>query len=138
MGMLGMRTKSKKERRAELDREDYQQIANQAGNTKQTGAQIQKQDKVYGISKEEYTLKRRNSVQLGGNPVKYYGDVRESLMRNVEMRKQSEEIDLRKESEKNIAGVTSQKVRAGRKIGTGRSASLMAALEGKSTRYRGI
>jgi len=59
-------------------------------------------------------------------------------MRNVEMRKQSEEIDLRKESEKNIAGVTSQKVRAGRKIGTGRSASLMAALEGKSTRYRGI
>jgi len=138
MGMLGMRTKSKKERRAELDREDYQQIANQARNTKQTGAQIQKQDKVYGISKEEYTLKRRNSVQLGGNPVKYYGDVRESLMRNVEMRKQSEEIDLRKESEKNIAGVTSQKVRAGRKIGTGRSASLMAALEGKSTRYRGI
>ena len=83
MGMLGMRTKSKKERRAELDREDYQQIANQARNTKQTGAQIQKQDKVYGISKEEYTLKRRNSVQLGGNPVKYYGDVRESLMRNV-------------------------------------------------------
>ena len=138
MGMLGMRTKSKKERRAELDREDYQHIANQARNTKQTGAQIQKQDKVYGISKEEYTLKRRNSVQLGGNPVKYYGDVRESLMRNVEMRKQSEEIDLRKESEKNIAGVTSQKVRAGRKIGTGRSASLMAALEGKSTRYRGI
>jgi len=138
MGMLGMRTKSKKERRAELDREDYQQIANQARNTKQTGAQIQKQDKVYGISKEEYTLKRRNSVQLGGNPVKYYGDVRESLMRNVEMRKQSKEIDLRKESEKNIAGVTSQKVRAGRKIGTGRSASLMAALEGKSTRYRGI
>jgi len=118
MGMLGMRTKSKKERRAELDREDYQQIANQARNTKQTGAQIQKQDKVYGISKEEYTLKRRNSVQLGGNPVKYYGDVRESLMRNVEMRKQSKEIDLRKESEKNIAGVTSQKVRAGRKIGT--------------------
>ena len=54
------------------------------------------------------------------------------------MRKQSEEIDLRKESEKNIAGVTSQKVRAGRKIGTGRSASLMAALEGKSNRYRGI
>jgi len=99
---------------------------------------MQKQDKVYGISKQEYTLERRGSGQLGRSPVNYYGDVRESLMRNVEMRKQSEEIDLRKESEKNIAGVTSQKVRAGRKIGTGRSASLMAALEGKSTRYRGI
>ena len=130
MGMYA-RSKSKKERRAE----EYEKVAY---NTKQTGAQMQKQDKVYGISKEEYTLKRRNSVQLGGNPVKYYGDVRESLMRNVEMRKQSKEIDLRKESEKNIAGVTSQKVRAGRKIGTGRSASLMAALEGKSTRYRGL
>jgi|GEM_PF-5355957 len=138
MGMLGMRTKSKKERRAELDRRDYQHIAYQAKNTKQTGAQMQKQDKVYGISKQEYTLERRGSGQLGRSPVNYYGDVRESLMRNVEMRKQSEEIDLRKESEKNIAGVTSQKVRAGRKIGTGRSASLMAALEGKSTRYRGI
>ena len=127
--------KSKKERRAELDRKDYEQAAR---NTKQTGAQMQKQDKVYGINKEEYTRKRGGSPQLGGQNVRYYGDVRDSLMRNVEMRKQSKEIDLRGQSEKNIAGVVSQKVRAGRKIGTGRSASLMAALEGKSTRYRGL
>lgn len=136
MGTLYRRgQKSKKERRAELDRKDYEQVAY---STKQTGTQMQKQDKVYGINKEEYTRKDRNFSKLGGQGIAYYGDVRDSLMRNVEMRKQSKEIDLRKESEKNIAGVTSQKVRAGRKIGTGRSASLMAALEGKSTRYRGL
>ena len=134
MGMYA-RSKSKKERRAELNRKDYEKIAY---NTKQTGAQMQKQDKVYGINKEEYTRKAKGGAQLGGRGIAYYGDVRDSLMRNVEMRKQSKEIDLREQSEKNIAGVTSQKVRAGRKIGTGRSASLMAALEGKSTRYRGL
>ena len=130
MGMYA-RSKSKKERRAE----EYEKVAY---NTKQTGAQMQKQDKVYGINKEEYTRKTRTVSKLGGKSISYYGDVRDSLMRNVEMRKQSKEIDLREQSEKNISGVVSQKVRAGRKIGTGRSASLMAALEGKSTRYRGI
>jgi cytolysin (calcineurin-like family phosphatase) len=118
---------------AKKEAKAYATVGKAAGKS---GSKLQKQDKVYGITRDQYAM------STGGTHAKsrmrYYGDVRDSLMRNVEMRKQSKETDLRQQSEKNIAGVVSQKARAGRKIGTGRSASLMAAIEGKSTRYRGL
>jgi len=103
----------------------------------QSGLKRSREDRAYGIKQSEYSTFRKGN-QLQDNKLTVYGDIRDSLMRNVEMRKQAKEGELRKESEKNIAGVVSTKARAGRKLGTNKSASLMAALEGSSTRYRGI